>query len=208
MSSPKTNKILVHADTVFNVGTAMEHHRCFTIYIVRTRALRVRNMLFFKHQYIMNPQVSPETLIIKAAQVLTSAIKGMVSHDVKLVEAITKLSNLFTRIAAAKAATTRASKQCNNLLTHPIAHQSVPLPRVLVTPPLPAIPLPRVPAVPGGDDCCVGGVDEQIVRPPPTQIVQSPTQIVGLPPRLQIVEITTPQQRWHGPHITRPKYTL
>jgi hypothetical protein len=70
----------------------------------------------------MNPQVSLETPVINVAQELQFAIKGTVSQDVKMAEAMTKLSNLFTRIATAKAATTRASKQCNNLLTHPIAY--------------------------------------------------------------------------------------
>jgi hypothetical protein len=45
----------VHADTGFNIGTAMEHHQCFHIYIVKTRVMRVSNTLFFKHQYMMNP---------------------------------------------------------------------------------------------------------------------------------------------------------
>jgi hypothetical protein len=48
----------VHADTGFNIGTALEHHRCFHIYIVKTRATRISDTVFFKHQYIMIPQVT------------------------------------------------------------------------------------------------------------------------------------------------------
>jgi hypothetical protein len=40
----------VHGDIGFNIGTAMEHHRCFHIYIVKTRATRISDSVFFKHQ--------------------------------------------------------------------------------------------------------------------------------------------------------------
>ncbi len=64
----------VHVDTGFNIRTAIEHHQCFHIYIVKTRARRVRDTVYFKHQYITNPQVTPERLIIKVALELTSAL--------------------------------------------------------------------------------------------------------------------------------------
>jgi hypothetical protein len=65
----------VHADTSFNIEMAMEHQQCFHIYIVKTRATRISDTVFFKHQYITNPQVTPKTLTIKAALDLTSALK-------------------------------------------------------------------------------------------------------------------------------------
>jgi hypothetical protein len=37
----------VHAEVRFNIGTAMEHHCCFHVYIVKTRATRVSNAVFF-----------------------------------------------------------------------------------------------------------------------------------------------------------------
>jgi hypothetical protein len=48
----------VHADTGFNIGMVMEHHQCFHIYIVKIRATRISDTVFFKHQYITNPQVT------------------------------------------------------------------------------------------------------------------------------------------------------
>ncbi len=45
----------VHADTGFNIGSVMEHNQCFHVYIVKTRATRISDTMFFKHQYIMNP---------------------------------------------------------------------------------------------------------------------------------------------------------
>ncbi len=97
-----------HAKTGFNIGMAMEHHQSFHVYIVKTTATRVSDRIFFKHQYITNPQITPETLVIKAAAELTNVLKGTVSRDIKMAEALQKVSSLFTKIAAAKAATTRA----------------------------------------------------------------------------------------------------
>ncbi len=91
-------------DTGFNIGMAMEYHQCFHIYIVRTIATRVSNTVFFKHQYITNPQVTPKTLVIKAALELTSALKGSVSCNGKTAEALKKFSKLFMKIVIAKAA--------------------------------------------------------------------------------------------------------
>jgi hypothetical protein len=80
---------------------AMEHHQCFHIYIVKIRTTRVGNTVFFKHQYMTNPQVTPDTLVIKAALKLTSGLKGIVSRNVETAEALGKLSKLFTKIAVA-----------------------------------------------------------------------------------------------------------
>jgi hypothetical protein len=97
-----------HAETGFNIGTVMEHHQCFHVYIVKTRATRVSDRVFFKHQYITNPQITPETLVIKAAAELTNVLKGTVSQDGETVEALQKINSLFTKIAETKAATMRA----------------------------------------------------------------------------------------------------
>jgi hypothetical protein len=93
----------------------MEHHGCFHIYIVKTRAIRVSNTVFFKHQYIRNPQVTPKTLVIKAASELTSASKGLASPDGKMAEALENFSELFTKITMAKAVMAKAKEQGNNL---------------------------------------------------------------------------------------------
>jgi hypothetical protein len=66
----------------------MEHHRCFHVYIVKTRATRISDLVFFKHQYITNPQLTPKTLILKDALELTSALKGMVSHKAETADAL------------------------------------------------------------------------------------------------------------------------
>ncbi len=189
----------VHAEVGFNIGTAMEHHCCFHVYIVKTRATRVSNAVFFKYQYITNPQITPETLLMKAAAELTSALKGTISRDAETAEALTKVGELFHKIAAAKAATAKAKEQRNQHRTHLTARQAVPLPRVVTGPPVPpVVPLPRVPASPTVEDCCVGGVGSGM------QNVNTPSQPVDY--QLQIVKNVTQRQGKHRPPSARPNY--
>jgi hypothetical protein len=174
-----------HGNVGFNIGMAMKHHRCFNVYIVKRRATRISNLVFFKHQYITNPQLTPETLVLKATLELTSALKAMLSRKAETANALARVSELFHKIAEAKAATAKANEQWNTHRTHPNARGAVPLPRVLIDPPTqPAIPLPRVQATPKVDDCCVvGGGSER-----------------------QIVGDKTPHQGKHGPPSAGPNY--
>ena len=141
-----------HGEVGFNIGTSMEHHRCFHVYIIKTRATRISDSIFFKHQYITNPQVTPETLVLKAAAELTSALKGTVSRETETADALAKVSELFAKIAEAKASRTMAREQRNKNRTHPAARPAVPPPRVEQ----PRAPPPRV-QVPTADDCRVVG---------------------------------------------------
>jgi hypothetical protein len=78
----------VHGDVGFNIDTAMEHHRYFNVHIVKTRETRISDLVFFKHQYITNPQLMPVTLVLKAALELTSALKGTLSHEAETADAL------------------------------------------------------------------------------------------------------------------------
>ncbi len=44
------------ADAGFNLGTSMEHHCCYHVYITKTQATQVSDTVNFKHQYITTPQ--------------------------------------------------------------------------------------------------------------------------------------------------------
>jgi hypothetical protein len=151
---------------------------------VITRATRISDTVFFKHQYITNPQVTPATLIIKVALDLTSALKGTVSCNGKTEEVLQKFSKLFKKIATAKSELAKAKEQWNNLQNHPNARQAVPLPRVAERPSIPASPLPRVLIDIAEADC---------------QVTIMPTQNV---------EGGTPQQGTRGQPTTRPNYIL
>jgi hypothetical protein len=64
------------SDSDFSLGTSMEHHRFFRVYVTKTRATRISDTVHFKHQYITNPTVSPESHIVAAAQQLATALQG------------------------------------------------------------------------------------------------------------------------------------
>ncbi len=61
----------------------------------------------------------PETLVMNAAAELTSALKGTVSQDAEMADALAKVSNLFQQIAAAKADRAKVKEQRNQHHTHP-----------------------------------------------------------------------------------------
>jgi len=104
--------------------------------------------VFFKHQYITNPQIKPETLVMKAAAELTSALKGTVSQDVETADALAKVSDLLQKIAASKAERAKAKEEQNQHRTHPSSRRAVSIPRVENDPPAQqAVPIPRVQAV-------------------------------------------------------------
>jgi hypothetical protein len=83
----------------FNLGTSMEHHQCFRVYVTRTRATRISNTIVFKHQYITSPIISPEFHVVAAAQQLIMALQGNIPAGNKTTEALTKVSKLFRKIA-------------------------------------------------------------------------------------------------------------
>jgi hypothetical protein len=81
------------------------------VYITKTRATRISDTVFFKHQYITNPMVSPESHVVAAAQQLTTALKGNIPAGNETAEALKKVSKLFTKIPATK---NEAKKPRNN----------------------------------------------------------------------------------------------
>ena len=42
----------------------MEHHRCFKVYVRKTRSERVAGTIYFKHKTITNPTVTPEDAVV------------------------------------------------------------------------------------------------------------------------------------------------
>jgi len=125
------------SDAGFSLGTSMQHHRCFRVYITKTRATRTSDTVQFKHQYITNPAVSPESHVVAAAQQLATALQGNIPAGNKTTEALKMVSNLFTNIAAAKSKVAKAKAQRNRVQATPAARQTTHLPRV-------EAPLPRV----------------------------------------------------------------
>jgi hypothetical protein len=100
-----------HSKAGFNIGTSMECHRCFKVYIVRTRVTRISDSVYFMHQYITNSKVSPKTMVVQTMQQLASTLQGNVAPETEAAEALCRVSKLFTKIAAAKASAAKAKEQ-------------------------------------------------------------------------------------------------
>ncbi len=86
------------ADMGFNLGTSMEHHHCYHVYITKTRSTRINNTVAFQHQYITNPMVSPESHVIAVAQQLATALKGNIPMGNETVEALSMVSMPFAKM--------------------------------------------------------------------------------------------------------------
>ena len=125
----------------------MEHHHCFRVYVTKTRATRISDTVHFKHQYITNLTVSPESHVVAAAQQLTTALQGNIPAGNETAEALQKVSNLFANIAMAKSKGAKIKAQSNRVRATPAARQTTHLPRV-------EAPIPRV-ADPPEADCRV-----------------------------------------------------
>jgi hypothetical protein len=122
----------------------MKHHRCFRVYITRTRATQISDTAFFKHQYITNPTISPESHVVAAAQQLTIALQGNIPTGNKTAEALQKVSKLFTKIAMAKNEIAKAKSMRNRGCANQAARQATHIPRVEASIPRVETPHPRV----------------------------------------------------------------
>jgi len=103
------------SDAGFSLGTSMEHHRCFRVYVSKTRATRISDTVHFKHQYITNSTVSPESHVVAAAQQLATALQGNIPAGNETAKALKKVSNIFKKIAAAKQKFAKAKAQRNRV---------------------------------------------------------------------------------------------
>jgi hypothetical protein len=119
--------------------------------VTRTRAAKISDTVLFKHQYITSPTISPESHVVAAAQQLVMALQGNILTDNKMVEDLTRVSELFTKLALAKKAVTKAKEQRNRLGANPLAQITTRLTRVAVPPPRVDVPLPRVTEVTQAD---------------------------------------------------------
>ncbi len=108
-------------------------------------------------QYITNSTVLPESLVVAAAQQLTSALKRNIPAGNETAEALKKVGKLFTKIAEAKA-------NIDRIRTHPNAFRTIPLPRVVKQYPRVELSIPRVDKAPKAD-CCVVQIVANLTMP-------------------------------------------
>ena len=173
----------------------MQHHRCFRVYITKTRATRISDTVYYKHQYITNPTVSPESHVVAAAQQLAKALQGNIPAGNETTEALKKVSDLFTHIAAAKSEVAKAKAQRNRVRATPAARQTTHLPRV-------EAPLPRV-ADPLEADC---HIVPRVANTPQAQEDCRVVEVVPTPstPRL-VVKAPATHSKKHKHHVSLPQ---
>ena len=112
-----------HAINAWNLGTSMEHHRCFKIYSKTTRAERIADTVFFKHKYLTTPTTTPEDAVVAAAQQLAQAIGGNSKGGNKVMAALQEAAKLFENIA-------QENKENSKPTSNGVTHQSATVPRV------------------------------------------------------------------------------
>ena len=150
------------SDAGFSLGTSMQHHRCFRMYITKTKATRISNTVHFKHQYITNSTVSPGSHVVAAAQQLATALQVSILAGNKRAEELKRLAKAqHNRVRA-----TPAARQT----THPPMVEA-PLPRVADPPEADCLVVPRVTNNPQEDCRVVEGFQPhprhgQLCRPP------------------------------------------
>ena len=155
----------------FNLGTSMEHHRCFKVYVTRTRATRISDTVIFQHQYITRPTISPESHVVAAAQQLATALKGNIPAGNHTAEALKKVSQLFTKIALAKQAAAAEKAHRNSPRAHPTARTTTHPQQEDVAPPRVHDQIPRAAELPQADCRVVKIVEYPSVQRP---VVQAP----------------------------------
>ena len=84
-----------HTKTGYYLGNSWEHYRCHEVWVNNTRSVRVGQTVFFKHQYLTQPTTTTSDAILKAADDLAQALKGIVPVNGKSRDAIDHLMEIF-----------------------------------------------------------------------------------------------------------------
>ncbi len=85
-----------HMTSGFYVGNSWEHYRCQAVFISDTRHTRICSTVFFKHEYLTMPTLSPSDALIPTANNLTYAIAGIIPPPKITTDAIDQSINIQT----------------------------------------------------------------------------------------------------------------
>jgi hypothetical protein len=78
------------------IGTSMEHYRCHKIFCESTRSERISDTVFFRHQYITQPSLTPEDHIVKAVSDLALALRRWVNTQGRIeLRILTKFNSIL-----------------------------------------------------------------------------------------------------------------
>jgi hypothetical protein len=78
-----------------------EHYQCWSFWWMATRATQSLGAAFFKYKYLTNRLVTPEDLVIVAAENLARALKTSIPQHlwVSTIQALKDLSEVFMDMA-------------------------------------------------------------------------------------------------------------
>jgi hypothetical protein len=81
----------------YYIGTSMQHHRTYNVWIKLTKAIQNTNTVYFQHAYITKPTITKADIVAEAATKLIEAIKGNYAsvHNETDVDALNRLSQVF-----------------------------------------------------------------------------------------------------------------
>jgi hypothetical protein len=88
----------------------MEHYHCHNVYIPDTKSTLLCSSVFFKHNYLTMPTLTPSDALIKAVDNLSEAITGAIPVSSIMNDPITQLLNIFKQQANSANNTTSAQR--------------------------------------------------------------------------------------------------
>jgi hypothetical protein len=88
-----------HTASRYCIGNAMKHCHCHNAYIPDTKGTCICSSVFFKHNYLTMPTLTPSDVLIKAAIALSEVITGTIPVSSITNDSITQLLNIFKQQA-------------------------------------------------------------------------------------------------------------
>ena len=88
-----------HCSKGFVLGSSPEHYQCWNLWTTSTKATRVSGTVFFKHNYITNPETTPTDAMIAAANRMTETLRNQTPINMceEDLEPLRRLETIFTR---------------------------------------------------------------------------------------------------------------
>ena len=87
-----------HCSKGYGIETSTEHYRCWKLWNIKTKSMRISDTVFFKHKYITNPSVTPEDAVISAANRMSAALQAYKPNNMQEedIDALRRLEAIFT----------------------------------------------------------------------------------------------------------------
>jgi hypothetical protein len=124
-----------HCSKGWVISTSTEHYRCWKVWSIATHTTCIAATVFFKHEYLTNPSVSPADALIAAAANLAHVIQqnAKAQHvGSKNMQDLQRLQQFFHEAATPQLTTPAPAHLTSN---------RTPPPRVPIATPLPTLPI-------------------------------------------------------------------